>query len=259
MTAPEREGRYVFANAWEQARQRLALLEECHDATSFRCAAALGVDHGWSCLDAGAGRGSFARWLAERVGAEGRVVAADIDVRLLADVAAPNLEVRQLDLVSDELPEAAFDFVHTRMVLMNIPARDEVLARLVRALRPGGVLMVEEEDVFPLALASGPYGEAWRAFEAAMRSSGVDSEWARDLPARLAAAGLTDVEADVDVQLFCGDSPVARLWSLTWLQARDRLAEAAEILDRGREALADPAHWFYGPALVITWGYRSPA
>jgi SAM-dependent methyltransferase len=251
---------YVFSNEWELARTRLSMLEACHDPMSFRCAAALGVGPGWKCLDAGAGGGSFARWLADRVGKGGGVVAVDLDVRLLEDLNAPNVEIRQLDLVADELPEAAFDFVHTRMVLMHIPARDAVLARLVRTLRPGGVLMIEEEDTFPIALTpAGSYAAAWAAFIPAMRAAGVDPEWARRLPDRLASAGVTGVEADVDVQLFCGGSPAARFWSLTWLQARERLVNAGvegDLVDRGRAALDDPACWFYGPAMVIASGHQ---
>jgi 2-polyprenyl-3-methyl-5-hydroxy-6-metoxy-1,4-benzoquinol methylase len=251
---------YVFANVWELARQRLSLLEACHDPTSFRCAAALGVGRGWQCLDAGAGGGSFARWLAERVGEDGRVVAADLDVRLLEDLSAPNVEIRGMDLVHDELPDAAFDFVHARMVLMHIPARDAVLARLVDAVRPGGVLMLEEQDTFPIALAPpGDYADAWAAFVPAMRAAGVDPEWARWLPDRLTAAGLSGVEATVEVQVFRGDSPAARFWSLTWLQARERLVRAGAdgaLIDRGRAALEDQAGWFYGPAMVIASGHR---
>jgi chemotaxis methyl-accepting protein methylase len=61
------------------------------------------------------------------------------------EIAAPNIEVRQTDLVSDELPCEEFDFVHTRLVLMHIPAREQVLGELCAVLRPGGVLMVEEQ------------------------------------------------------------------------------------------------------------------
>jgi SAM-dependent methyltransferase len=251
---------YVFSNVWELARLRLSLLEACHDPTSFRCAAALGIGQDWHCLDAGAGGGSFARWLAGRVGNRGRVVAADLDVRLLEDLSTPNLEIRQMDLVRDELPEAAFDFVHTRMVLMHIPARDAVLVRLMRTLRPRGVLMIEEQDVFPIALApAGSYGDMWAAFVPAMRAAGVDPEWARALPGRLASIGVTGVKAHVEVQVFCGGSPAARFWSLTWLQARERLVSAGvegELVDRGRAALEDPGCWFYGPAMIIASGHR---
>ena len=55
----------------------------------------------------------------------------------------------------------AFDFVHTRLVLLHIPAREAVLRRLVAALRPGGVLLLEEDDISPvLATARGAYRDA---------------------------------------------------------------------------------------------------
>jgi hypothetical protein len=39
-----------------------------------------------------------------------------------------------MDLVSDKLPCGEFNFVHTRPVLMHIPAREQVLGRLCSAL-----------------------------------------------------------------------------------------------------------------------------
>ena len=62
---------YIVPNSWNQARRRLELLEACYDAASFKRASALGVREGWRCLDAGAGHGSFARWLGSQVGAAG--------------------------------------------------------------------------------------------------------------------------------------------------------------------------------------------
>ena len=236
---------YALSNAWEQARQRLALLEAAHDAASIRRAEALGVGAGWQCLEAGAGGGSFARWLAGRAD---RVVAVDIDVRHLGD-----LEAWEMDLAADDLPERAFDFVHTRLVLLHIPEREAVLAKLVAALRPGGVLLLEEDDIHPvLATAEGGYRKAWLAFLEAMQST--DPEWARDLPARLDALGLRYVEAEVEGQLFRGGSLPAEFWSLTWEQTREQMGDA---LDAGQAALADPSRWFHGPAKVVAWGRRA--
>jgi SAM-dependent methyltransferase len=258
MTAGEQG--YTLPNAWELARERLALLEACHDPASIRRAEALGVAPGWRCLDAGAGHGSFARWLAGRVGASGSVVAADMDARLLQEIDAPGLEVREMDLATDELPRDAYDLVHTRLVLIHVAARDEVLARLAAAVRPGGVLLLEEDDIHPvLATADGAYREAWEAFLAMSQDAGLDAEWARALPERLGALGLVDVDAELNGQLFRGGSVAARFWSLTWLQARERIVARGvpgEIVDRGRAELGDPARWFHGPAKVIAWGRR---
>jgi SAM-dependent methyltransferase len=253
---------YVVPNSWESARQRLELLEACYDAASFRRARALGVRHGWRCLEAGAGHGSFARWLGAQVGAAGRVLAADVDTRLLQDTAAANIEVRRMDLENDELPCAEFDFVHTRLVLMHLPAREQVLARLCAALRPGGVLMVEEQDAFPVwAAATGDYRDAWLAFHRACRAAGTDPDWARDLPLRLRRHGLAGVDAELDVPLFRGGSAQARFWSLTWRQVRDRVlavGEPADVIDRGQVDLENAQRWFHAPAMVTAWG-RFPA
>ena len=254
---------YGLPNASQLSKRRFELLAACHDAASFRRAAALGVGPGWRCLDAGAGHGSFARWLAKTVGDGGHVLAVDLDVTLLADLDAPNVEVRQMDLTTEQLPSAAFDLVHTRLVLLHVAGRDELLPRLAAAVRPGGVLLVEEDDGYPvLATATGAYREAWEVFIETMRSGGTDPAWARDLPERLGALGLVDVGAEVAPQHFRGATDAARFWSITWLQARERaLAIGADVdrLDRGRDVLEDPARWFHGPAMIAAWGRRPRA
>jgi SAM-dependent methyltransferase len=251
---------YVVPNSWEHARERLELLEACYDAASFRRAAELGVRAGWRCLDAGAGHGSFARWLSARVGRTGSVIAADLDTRLLADITEPNVEVRQMDLVSEPLPAAEFDFVHTRLVLMHIPAREHVLDRLCAALRPGGILMVEEQDSFSVvATATGAYRDAWLAFIRACRAAGTDPDWTRDIPLRLRRHGLIDINAELDVPVFRGGSAHARFWSLTWEQVRAGVTAAGEpahVINDGQAELSDVQRWFHGPATMTAWGRR---
>ena len=243
---------YVLPNAWELATRRLELLEACHDPASIRVAEALRVGPGTRCLEVGAGHGSFSRWLAERTGS---VLAVDLDTRLLAHIDVPGFEARELDVVTDDLPQAAFDFIHTRLVLIHIAQRDQVLPKLVAALRPGGVLLLEEDDTYPIeAAATGPYREAWDAFLAMTVDAGLDPHWARHLPERLAELGLEDVTAHVDVQFFRGGAPPAQFWSLTWVQASERLGTA---LDGGRAALEDASSWFHGPAKFVVSGRRA--
>jgi ubiquinone/menaquinone biosynthesis C-methylase UbiE len=254
----EHVSQYVFTNAWELAEHRLRALELTHDTATGRRLDAAGVGEGWRCLEVGAGHGSVARLLRDRVGPSGTVVAVDIDARLLSDV--PGIDVVELDVVHDPLPEGLFDLVHTRMVLMHLPARDAVLPRLASVLRPGGVLLLEEQDVFPLEPAEGAYGAAWTAFIAAMAPAGVDPRWARRLPARCACLGLADVTADVDVGLFPCDSPAADFWRLTWRQAVERIRAAGgspTVIEAGIEALSTPGDWFLGPAMVAVTARRA--
>jgi SAM-dependent methyltransferase len=183
--------RYVFDNAAErEARERFAALPRLYDPGTVRYLEALGVAAGWRCLEAGAGGGSVARWLAERVGPTGHVLATDVDTRFLGALAGPNLEVRRHDVTADPLPEAAFDLAHARLVLVHLPEREAVLARLVAALKPGGWLLVEEFD--PLSMPPDPALNpterrlrAWEAMYRLMANRGVDVRFGRRLPGQL--------------------------------------------------------------------------
>jgi hypothetical protein len=102
----------------------------------------------------------------------------------------------------------------------------------VRALRPGGWLLVEEADpaLQPLACQdeSGPEqqlaNKLKHAFRSLMVDRGVDLAYGRTLPRLLRAAGLTDVAADAH---FPVTGPACqRLEQATVEQIRDRLLDA---------------------------------
>jgi len=252
---------YAFNNDWHRARQRLAFLEQCLDPGTFRRVGALGIADRWQCLEVGAGGGSVAQWLCSQVGASGRVVAIDIDTRFIDGLQEPNLEVRSHNLISDNLPQNSFDLVHTRMVLMHIPSREEILPRLVSALKPGGWLVIEEADIYPvLATASGSYRQVWDAFGRSMvQDAGIAAEWARQLPQLLARQGLQAVAAEGEIPMFPGTSAMAEFWSLTWTQVRERILAAGvdeNILEDVLRMLSDTTEWFTGPAIIAAWGRR---
>jgi tRNA A58 N-methylase Trm61 len=91
---------YVFDNAWERGRARLATVEELLDPGSIRHLDALGVAPGWRCLEIGAGGGSIAQWLCGRVGPYGAVTGTDLDTRYLAALDEVNLDVRRHDVTT---------------------------------------------------------------------------------------------------------------------------------------------------------------
>jgi 2-polyprenyl-3-methyl-5-hydroxy-6-metoxy-1,4-benzoquinol methylase len=102
------------------------------------------VAAGWHCLEIGAGAGSIARWLAATAGSTGRVVATDVDTQFLNDLRHPPVEVVRHDITGEPVEQDAFDLVHARAVLEHLPSRGEVVPRLAKALRPGGVLVLED-------------------------------------------------------------------------------------------------------------------
>jgi 2-polyprenyl-3-methyl-5-hydroxy-6-metoxy-1,4-benzoquinol methylase len=120
--------------------RRLGLLEEIFDPVSRRRRS--GVQAGWRCLEVGAGRGSMAVWLAERVGPSGGVVATDIDVSYLERLDARNLEVRRHNILEDSLDAlepGSFDAVCSRLMLFHLVGRQEqALRQMMLCLKPGG-------------------------------------------------------------------------------------------------------------------------
>ena len=84
------EDRYLAKDSPDAfERERLALLTQFADPITTRRLTDLGVGRGWRCLEVGAGNGSIARWLASRVGSEGRVVATDLNPRFLGGQGCP--------------------------------------------------------------------------------------------------------------------------------------------------------------------------
>src|SRR4051812_10303747 len=134
---------YGFDQAWADEQRRLALLEQVEDPFVTATLDRLGVAAGWRCLDVGAGGGSIARWLRDRVGTTGAVVAGDLDTRFFQD--ERGIEARTLDILRDDLEPDHFDLVHCRALLHHLRGNElEAVTRMAKSLRPGGVLVANE-------------------------------------------------------------------------------------------------------------------
>lgn len=252
---------YTLDNTWRAARERLTLLEASLDPVTEGSLDKVGVAPGWRCLEVGAGAGSVARMLCERVGPDGHVLAVDLEPALLADLSAPNLEVRKVNVVTDDLPEATFDLIHTRAVMLHIAQRDDVLPKLVQALRPGGVLLLEELDLTPVL--EGPDNVFRRGVEAMyrpVRQAGMDLSWAGTLSAWLNAGGLVRVRTTTERMTVTGGSSLAQFYQVTL----DQFVESQPFTDDERAAIAelhaalfDPGQQFLAWEFVAAWGSRA--
>lgn len=137
----------ILDSSSDGERERLRLLEGSFDPGTFRWLDQIGVGSGWRCLEVGAGSGSVARWLADRVGPLGHVVATDLRIGQLAAHSVPNLEVRLHNIITDSIESAHYDLIHLRFVLNNLADhRATLLPKVIGALRPGGWLVVEDPD-----------------------------------------------------------------------------------------------------------------
>lgn len=220
---------YPLRNADEREGARLSLLQELSDPITVRWFERLGVGAGWRCLELGAGGGSMVEWLAERVGPDGSVTAVDQDTSRLAALAARhgNVEVVEGDLCQLELPEAAFDLVHSRSVLMHLACPDAVVERAVRSLAPDGVAFFEETDGAPAQEAT----DTPEAFRLVFGPLCARWTWARGLAASLRRLGMAEVHEDVRMDELIGASPKADFWKFT-------LGSVAELQE---QVLSSPA------------------
>jgi ubiquinone/menaquinone biosynthesis C-methylase UbiE len=145
---PDDDDRYAFAQTELLSEaQRLHYGEAALDPGTRSSLESIGVARGWRCLEVGAGGGSITRWLAERVGSEGQVVAVDYDPRFLTGLPS-NVTVRKADVREEEAftERDFFDLAHSRLLLMWVADPVAVLRRMAASLRPGGMLLAEEPD-----------------------------------------------------------------------------------------------------------------
>jgi SAM-dependent methyltransferase len=222
---------------------------------------AIGVGKGWRCLDVGAGAGSVTRMLADRVGDTGSVLAVDLDTSLIEGLASDRVEVRRLDLLSDRLPQAAFDLVHARLLLMFVSPRLAAVQRLVDAARPGGWVASIAPDFTTVALSPTTlvWERVWSQFLDAAMAGGWDPGYGARLSSDLRAAGLVELHADYVAYGHPGGSLISRLLSLTVERLRERMvlqgADDDEI-DEARRLLEEPATTIASPTSCVARGRR---
>ena len=222
---------YLLDNQQAEAGRRFDALSELLDPVTFRHLSAVGVSAGWSCWEVGAGGASVPAWLADQVGPTGRVVASDIDTAWMP-AAGAGFEVLRHDVGVDEAPAAEFDLVHARLLLTHVHQRAAALSTMVRSLRPGGWLVLEDADpaLQPL-ICPDEYGPAQQlanrlrqGFRTLMAGRGADLALGRTLPRLLREAGMIEVQADAFFPITapaCSDLEIA-----TVQQIRERLVAA---------------------------------
>ncbi|MHC0432617.1 methyltransferase domain-containing protein [Streptomyces sp. O3] len=250
-----------------EAGQRGDALPDLFDTTTFRHLERLGVGPGWRCWEVGAGGVSVLAWLAKRVGPTGRVLATDVDTAWVESAARPPVEVLRHDVGAEAAPGEGFDLVHARFVLADAAERESALRSMVRALRPGGRLLVEETDATLQPLnCPDEYGSAQRLANrlgegrrALLDEDGADVSYGRKLPRLLRGAGLTRVEADVYFPLgadACAALETARMNRVRGRLVASGLATDADI-DLHLEHVASGALDLSPAPVVSAWG-RGP-
>ena len=136
----------------EEGTRRLDLLSRVAGPTTEVFLDAAGIAPGMTCLDAGCGAGHVTRSLAARVGPGGRVVGIERDPVKLAAARTEteraglrNVEYREGDVTTWSEPDT-YDVAYGRFIISHLRDRKGFVERLRDALRPGGLLILEDID-----------------------------------------------------------------------------------------------------------------
>lgn len=231
---------------------------------------------GQHILDVGCGPGYATFDLADLVGAEGRVLAVDVSQRFVARLeqergrrGVTQIETRLQDLQQLDVEPASVDGAFARWVLCFVRDPAEVIARVARALRPGGAFVVLDYcqyEAFMMAPRAPAVERVIAAVGESFRRSGGNGDVGRDVPGMMQRAGL---EVETLRPLVRLARPGTALWEWPWrffvnflptLVAQGALTEAEHqaFVAAWRARTEDPAAWLLTPPMVEVVG-RKPA
>jgi SAM-dependent methyltransferase len=264
---------YLLGDSLDE-QHRLDVQATLWDPVSQALFDRIGVAPGWRVLEVGPGTGTLNMDLRHRVQGPTDVVEQSAAYRAVLTRrweidGLGRAQVWEGALSDTILPAGAYDFIFARWVFLFLPSPEQHVEQLARALKPGGVLAVQDyfRDTFVLV----PRPPEWEALVDADRaffaSQGGDVNIGTRLPAMFAACGL-DVES-ITPHTKSGH-PGSLVW--TWLSTYflgvlDRYAtlgplsaDAARRIATAWEAAARmPAALLIGPTVLDVVGRRRAA
>lgn len=239
-------GRYRYLLG-DSAREALRLRAQARlwDPTACALFDRLGVRRGWKILEVGPGAGSLHMELRRRARApvdavELSSVFAERLRRLAARDGLGRGRVWNCALLDADLPAAHYDLVFARWVFLFLPDPAAHIRKLARALKPGGILAIE--DYHRETLSMYPRPSDWDAFLAADRAffatQGGDASVAGRLPALYRRAGLGVVSVVPTVKTGAPGSPVWEWLSSYFLGVMPRYAALSPFTPAAARRLA---------------------
>jgi SAM-dependent methyltransferase len=232
---------------------------------------ASGIGPGMRVLDLGTGLGHVAAAVAELVGPDAEVVGLDVDPRMLAGARARTAHLPNVRFVEGDVAgwhaEDPFDVLLGRLILFHLPDPVAVLHHHLRAVRPGGRVVMLDYDIGGLRAEPGDPLTARMAalVMAAFRAVGADPTIGSRLARVLADAGVEDVEGFAVARYLASDDPVGPAMlsgvvrSLAPVMIDHGLATEAELeldslADRAAASLRATGSVLVPPILAGAWG-----
>lgn len=210
--------RYLLGDHRREAL-RLRAQARLWDPVSHALFDRLKIRRGWKVLEVGPGQGSLHLELRKRVAGPVDAVerSSAFAARLKAACRRDGLgegHVWESDLIDAPLPRARYHLIFARWVFLFLPDPERHVRTLARALRPGGVLAIQDYHRETFAMVPKP--PEWERFLAAdlafFASQGGDASIGGRLPQMFRHAGLR--VDDIAVTIKSGH-PGSAAW--TWL------------------------------------------
>lgn len=271
MDRPAIDPRDYLLGTGDEELDRLGYQAQVWRGSALRALERAGVGPGARVLDLGSGPGFVTAEIQRLVGEDGSVVALDASPRWHRVLdqrfgAAPNVTRIEASIEDADLGEGSFDAVYSRWVFSFLSDLDGIAAKVLRALRPGGALVVQDYNhegigVFPPSAGFEAVVRATRDYYA---RGGGDAWVAGRLPGVFARAGFTDVQCLPEVRSGGPESDVFGWadaffprFSATYVEeglmtAEERTAFLAEWAERR----ADPGTQFFSPIVADVLGRR---
>jgi SAM-dependent methyltransferase len=258
-------------------RQRLITQARGREAHARSMLDQIPIGAGDRVVDVGCGPIGILNLLSERVGADGVVVGVEREPRFaemarteVAQSDLRNVQVINADALSTGLEKNSFDFVHERLVLINVPAATQqgILAEMFSLVRPGGTIALQEYDA--VSYACYPEHPSWKIllglYNDTFHAAGGNEFVGRSVGSLLRSIGAQNVEIRAHVELpKVGEYQRTHLLSLIEVMRDQILASGrigeVELRDRMSalvEHLSDPATTLLDKLIVQAWG-RKPS
>jgi ubiquinone/menaquinone biosynthesis C-methylase UbiE len=156
-------------------------------------------------VDIGCGAGSVSFMISPKVGELGWVVGVDSNQHAIdycVEIARSNGILNTKFIISDatnlNLESHTFDIAYSRFLFQHLKEASEALREMVRITKPGGIVMVEDCDLFTWLVypKNESVSKLWHWYESIQIERGTDPEIGRKLYAMFLDEGL---EPSVDV------------------------------------------------------------
>lgn len=220
-----------FLATGETDRQRLAILNKIYNPAVHHFLKESGLKPGMTVLEVGCGMGENACWLAQQVGATGKVVAIDSSaeqLKIAADKAKEanisNIEFKKMDVRDLSSLKESFDFAYNRWVFIFLENPETGYQQVYNKLKNGGIIVSEETSFLEPGQFSFPHSDIvdfWfdlgrRFFEA----KNLDSNLGNRLYFLFKKVGFKNIfiKANQQILTTAAEKSVLRLG---WLTLRD--------------------------------------